>query len=84
VHSKYMLIDGAYDDDQVPRVFTGSHNYSLTALRNADESMVRVRSASVHYAYQHDNFYKVRDFCRAHTKPATAATVVNDAAEGED
>ncbi|MFI7597701.1 phosphatidylserine/phosphatidylglycerophosphate/cardiolipin synthase family protein [Actinoplanes sp. NPDC049681] len=75
-HSKYMLIDGAYDDDQIPRVFMGSHNYSITALRNADESMVRIRDASVHGAYLHSNFYKVRDFCRTNTSAAAAATTV--------
>jgi phosphatidylserine/phosphatidylglycerophosphate/cardiolipin synthase-like enzyme len=37
VHSKYLLIDGAFDDDIVPRVYTGSHNYSYSALRQADE-----------------------------------------------
>ncbi|KAK3368293.1 hypothetical protein B0H63DRAFT_534451 [Podospora didyma] len=69
-HSKYMLIDGAYDDDQIPRVFTGSHNYAVSALRNADESLVRVRSAAVHEAYLRQNFYKVRDTCSGKISPA--------------
>jgi hypothetical protein len=80
-HSKYMLIDGAYDDDQVPLVFMGSHNYSITALRSADETMVRIRDAGVHSAYLHGNFYKVRDFCGAGTAAAAAsAGVLSDAA----
>jgi phosphatidylserine/phosphatidylglycerophosphate/cardiolipin synthase-like enzyme len=81
VHSKYMLIDGAYDDDQIPRVFMGSHNYSITALRSADETMVRIRSADVHGHYLNENFYKARNFCRDNTT-ATAATasVLSDAA----
>jgi hypothetical protein len=69
-HSKYMLIDGAYDDDQTPRVFTGSHNYAVTALRNADESLVRVRSPAMHEAYLRQNFYKVRDTCTGKIPPA--------------
>ena len=64
VHSKYMLIDGAYDDDIVPRVFTGSHNYSYSALRQADESMVRVMSRGIHDEYL-QNFWHLRDTCRA-------------------
>jgi len=81
VHSKYMLIDGAYDDDQVPRVFTGSHNYALTSLRTADETMVRVRDLQTHSDYLHNNFYKVRDFCRGNTTAAAAtATVLSDQA----
>lgn len=66
-HSKYMLIDGAYDDDQIPRVYTGSHNYSPSALRNADESLVRIRSADIHSAYLRENFYKIRDTCSGKT-----------------
>ncbi|KAK3331301.1 hypothetical protein B0H66DRAFT_598786 [Apodospora peruviana] len=68
-HSKYMLIDGAYDDDQIPRVFTGSHNYAISALRNADESLIRIRSPEVHEAYLRQNFYKVRDTCSGKIAP---------------
>lgn len=68
-HSKYMLVDGAYDDDQIPRVFTGSHNYAVSALRNADESLVRVRSKAVHEAYLRGNFYGVRDVCSGKIQP---------------
>ncbi len=51
-----LLIDGVYDDDQIPHVFTGSHNYAMSALRNADESLVRVRSREIHEAYLRQNF----------------------------
>ncbi|WP_394851119.1 phosphatidylserine/phosphatidylglycerophosphate/cardiolipin synthase family protein [Pendulispora rubella] len=64
VHSKYMLVDGAYDDDIVPRVFTGSHNYAYSALRQADETLVRVMGRAVHTDYL-NNFYRLRDTCRA-------------------
>ncbi|MEV4760922.1 phospholipase D-like domain-containing protein [Micromonospora sp. NPDC049559] len=63
-HNKYMLIDGAYDDDIVPRVFTGSHNYNISALRQADEAMLRVMGRSIHDDYLAD-FWHVRDTCRA-------------------
>ncbi|AGZ40251.1 phospholipase D-like domain-containing protein [Actinoplanes friuliensis] len=80
-HSKYMLIDGAYDDDQIPRVFTGSHNFSVTSLRSADESLVRIRNAAVHESYLRNNFYKARDFCSGKTTATAAATtVLSDAA----
>jgi phosphatidylserine/phosphatidylglycerophosphate/cardiolipin synthase-like enzyme len=64
LHSKYMLVDGAYDDDIVPRVFTGSHNYAVSALRQADEAMVRIMGRGMHDAYLR-NFWHVRDTCRA-------------------
>lgn len=64
VHSKYMLIDGGYDDDIIPRVFTGSHNYAVSALRQADETLLRVMGRTVHDDYMH-NFWYVRDTCRA-------------------
>lgn len=69
LHSKYMVIDGAYDDDQISRVYAGSHNYAMSSLRNADESLVRIRNADIHSAYQHKNFYKVRDTCSGKIKP---------------
>jgi PLD-like domain len=65
VHSKYMLIDGAYDNDIIPRVYMGSHNFSYSALRQADEQMVRIMGRPVHNDYV-ANFWHVRDTCRAH------------------
>src|SRR5690606_5599838 len=64
VHSKYMLIDGAYDDDITPRTFTGSHNYAYSSLRQADETLLRVMGRDYHDEYL-NNFYQVRDTCRA-------------------
>jgi phosphatidylserine/phosphatidylglycerophosphate/cardiolipin synthase-like enzyme len=64
VHSKYLLIDGAYDDDIVPRVFTGSHNWSRDSLRVSDEAMVRIMGRGIHDEYLR-NFWHVRDTCRA-------------------
>ncbi|GIF05860.1 phospholipase D-like domain-containing protein [Actinoplanes siamensis] len=68
-HSKYLLIDGQYDDDQIPRVFTGSANLAFSSLRNADETIVRVRSAALHAQYL-SNFYKVRDTCSGKIPPS--------------
>ncbi|MEV6305970.1 phospholipase D-like domain-containing protein [Actinoplanes sp. NPDC051861] len=64
VHHKYMLIDGGYDDDITPRTYTGSHNYAWSALRLADEAMVRVMGRATHDDYLR-NFWSVRDTCRA-------------------
>lgn len=63
-HNKYMLIDGAYDDDIVPRVYTGSHNFAISALRQADETLLRVMGRDLHDEYLRD-FWHVRDTCRA-------------------
>ncbi|MGP4109311.1 phospholipase D-like domain-containing protein [Streptomyces sp. 4N509B] len=48
-HAKVMLIDGHYDDDTVPRVYTGSANF--THLENSDDSQLRVMGRAVHDQY---------------------------------
>jgi phosphatidylserine/phosphatidylglycerophosphate/cardiolipin synthase-like enzyme len=51
IHSKYLLIDSKYDTAGafVTRklVYTGSHNYTGGALRNNDETLLRVDNAAV-------------------------------------
>lgn len=63
VHSKYMLIDGAYSGDIEPRVYTGSHNYAWSALRQSDETLVRIKGRDIHTEYL-NNFWHVRDTCK--------------------
>ncbi|MEV6105791.1 phospholipase D-like domain-containing protein [Streptomyces sp. NPDC051940] len=63
-HTKFWMIDGDYGGDITPRVYTGSHNWIGSALRSADEAMVRITSASYHASYL-SYFYKIRDTCRA-------------------
>lgn len=63
VHSKTLLIDGKYDDDITPRVYTGSHNYAWSALRQADEVWLRITGRQVHDRYL-QNFWKIRDTCK--------------------
>jgi phosphatidylserine/phosphatidylglycerophosphate/cardiolipin synthase-like enzyme len=59
-HTKIMMIDGFYDDDITPRVYTGSANF--TTLENADDSMLRVAGRDVHTAYL-SWFYNLRTAC---------------------
>lgn len=61
-HNKEMLIDGAYDGDITPRVYTGSANMTGSSLRSADEAVVRIASASYHSKYL-STFYKIRAAC---------------------
>ncbi|WP_219505439.1 phospholipase D-like domain-containing protein [Nonomuraea ceibae] len=61
-HAKLMMIDGFYDDDITPRVYTGSANF--TTLENADDSLLRISGRDVHTPYL-SWFYKIRDTCRA-------------------
>jgi phosphatidylserine/phosphatidylglycerophosphate/cardiolipin synthase-like enzyme len=65
-HNKTMLLDGDYNGSITPRVYTGSHNYAVSALRQADEALLRITSASYHVAFL-SNFYKIRDTCRSRT-----------------
>ncbi|MCR6486857.1 phospholipase D-like domain-containing protein [Amycolatopsis sp. OK19-0408] len=62
VHSKYLLIDGGFDDDIVPRVYTGSHNYAWSSLRQEDENLLRIMGRGPHTEYL-ANFHQVRDAC---------------------
>jgi phosphatidylserine/phosphatidylglycerophosphate/cardiolipin synthase-like enzyme len=60
VHSKYLLIDGTYNgapDRKI--VWTGSHNYSDNALRDNDETLLKVDDAPVFDAYL-DNWLKLK------------------------
>ncbi|MGW0802421.1 phospholipase D-like domain-containing protein [Nonomuraea sp. NPDC002799] len=59
-HTKIMMIDGHYDDDITPRVYTGSANF--TTLENADDSMLRVAGRDVHTKYL-SWFYNLRSAC---------------------
>jgi phosphatidylserine/phosphatidylglycerophosphate/cardiolipin synthase-like enzyme len=49
MHAKYMLIEGNYDgvpDNKV--AWLGSHNFTISALRNNDESWLKIDSATAH------------------------------------
>jgi phosphatidylserine/phosphatidylglycerophosphate/cardiolipin synthase-like enzyme len=61
VHSKYMLIEGTYAGQKDTKwVMTGSHNYSNAALRENDEALLRIQSATIHDQYR-ANFREMRD-----------------------
>ncbi|TYB51611.1 hypothetical protein FXF51_53125 [Nonomuraea sp. PA05] len=60
-HNKLMMIDGFYDDDITPRVYTGSANF--TALENADDAFLRISGRAVHDQYL-SWFYGLRSACR--------------------
>ncbi|MGW1059528.1 phospholipase D-like domain-containing protein [Micromonospora rubida] len=60
VHSKYLLVEGTYDGQKDTKwVMTGSHNYSNAALRENDEALLRVQSATIHDQYR-SNFWALR------------------------
>ncbi|MCL6739459.1 phospholipase D-like domain-containing protein [Streptomyces neyagawaensis] len=52
IHSKYILVDGAYDGVRNKISFTGSGNYTGPALRENDESIVKVDDDAVHDMYK--------------------------------
>ncbi|MER7269956.1 phospholipase D-like domain-containing protein [Micromonospora carbonacea] len=56
-----MLIEGTYDGQKDTKwVVTGSHNYSNAALRENDEALLRIQSATIHDQYR-SNFWNLRD-----------------------
>ncbi len=56
LHSKYMLVDGAYGPDAQPQriVWTGSANFTISALRYNDEAVVKIADDDVFDAYYDD------------------------------
>lgn len=63
--STYLLFDGAYEDDTDPRVFTGSHELTIQALRQDDNVLVRIMGRTMHDDYLRQ-FWRVRHTCAAH------------------
>ncbi|AZQ35968.1 hypothetical protein EJ357_22865 [Streptomyces cyaneochromogenes] len=61
-HNKQILIDGDYNGDITPRVYTGSANLTGSSLRSADEAIVRITSAAYHARYL-SAFYRIRSAC---------------------
>ncbi len=60
LHSKYLLVEGTYLDVKDSKwVLTGSHNYTYPALRDNDEAMLRIESATIHDQYR-ANFRTIR------------------------
>lgn len=65
-HNKFLLIDGDYNADLTPRVYTGSPNLDGSSLRSSDQALLRIASASYHASFL-SYFYKVRSACRTGT-----------------
>ncbi|MGW7410905.1 phospholipase D-like domain-containing protein [Streptomyces sp. NPDC054863] len=70
VHSKNLMIDGMYAGAREKLVFTGSHNWSGPALRDNDESMIRINADATYDAFV-TNFNDTR----AAAVPGTADNV---------
>jgi phosphatidylserine/phosphatidylglycerophosphate/cardiolipin synthase-like enzyme len=51
-HTKYLLVEGTYLGGANKKiVFTGSHTYTVTALKVNDEAMLKYEDAAVFDAY---------------------------------
>ncbi|MEO8878254.1 MAG: phospholipase D-like domain-containing protein [Polyangiaceae bacterium] len=62
IHSKYLLIDSPYQTTSVSArklVWTGSHNYTGGALKNNDETLLRIDDGAVFDAFM-SNWNAVR------------------------
>lgn len=71
IHSKYLLIEGTYIDQKDTKwVLTGSHNYTNAALRENDETMLRIKSNAIHDQYR-ANFRTIRDNAVHDSRSAT-------------
>jgi phosphatidylserine/phosphatidylglycerophosphate/cardiolipin synthase-like enzyme len=56
IHSKYLLVSSRYFGSDEPQkiVWTGSHNYSGNALRNNDETILKIADDGVYDAFRAD------------------------------
>ncbi|WP_225839897.1 phospholipase D-like domain-containing protein [Streptomyces sp. NK08204] len=57
LHSKYLLIQGTYDGVANRKlVWTGSHNYTYSALRANDEALLKIDNSAIYdqYKVNHD------------------------------
>lgn len=52
VHSKYLLYEGQYLGSQRSLLWTGSHNYTGAALRENDETLLRIDDAAIFQAFE--------------------------------
>jgi phosphatidylserine/phosphatidylglycerophosphate/cardiolipin synthase-like enzyme len=60
VHSKYMAIEGTYAGVKDTKlVFTGSHNFSYSALRENDEALIKLTNFAIFDQYR-SNFWLLR------------------------
>lgn len=59
LHSKYMLVDAAYEGDETDAhrriVWTGSPNFTESALRRNDEALLQIEDPNIFARYE-DNF----------------------------
>ncbi|MEU9981979.1 phospholipase D-like domain-containing protein [Streptomyces sp. NPDC050856] len=63
LHSKYLLVNGTYDGVAGKRiVWTGSHNYSWQALRQNDETLLKIDNAALYEQYK-ANHVKLMSYC---------------------
>ncbi|WP_433547317.1 phospholipase D-like domain-containing protein [Streptomyces sp. CA-294286] len=64
LHSKYVLVNGTYDGKAGRKlVFTGSHNYSYSALRANDETLLKIDDVALYDQFR-ANHAKIMTFCK--------------------
>ncbi|MET9518268.1 phospholipase D-like domain-containing protein [Streptomyces sp. NPDC002994] len=62
-HSKYLIVNGKYDGVAGKKiVWTGSHNYSWQALRQNDETLLKIDNAALYDQYK-ANHAKLMSYC---------------------
>lgn len=56
IHSKYLLVNSRYfgSEEPVRIVWTGSHNYTVNALRHNDETVLKIVDDGVYDAFRAD------------------------------
>lgn len=57
------MIDGTYLDGPHQLVFTGSHNYTLSALRANDESLLKIDDPTIYTQFK-TNYDALRANCK--------------------
>jgi phosphatidylserine/phosphatidylglycerophosphate/cardiolipin synthase-like enzyme len=82
-HSKYLLIDGLYEDRPQKVVFTGSNNYTTVGFHGHDEAMITVADPRLEQEYA-ANFDAVFEHGRAVKSADTVPKAVLEPPDPED
>lgn len=63
LHSKYLLVNGTYEGVAGKKiVWAGSHNYSYQALRQNDETLLKIDNAAIYDQFK-ANHVKLMSYC---------------------
>ena len=81
LHSKFMIIDAKMNNVRKKVVIAGSHNYTSSALRQNDETFIRIEDDSIYDAYL--NFWnQINDYTSVNSRNRARKVDLHHIADG--